>query len=61
MPQPLSAKLAFSIAEACDATSLGRTTIYAHIKTGRLKKVRVGHRTLIPATSLMALVEGGVA
>lgn len=49
-------KLAFSIREACEASSLGRTTIYKHIATGRLRAVRVGGRTVIPAESLHALV-----
>jgi excisionase family DNA binding protein len=53
-----SPKLAFSIREACSASSLGRTTIYKHIAAGRLKAVRVGGRTVIPAESLHALVGG---
>ena len=32
--------LAYSIKDACRATSLGRTTIYAHIAAGRLKAKR---------------------
>jgi excisionase family DNA binding protein len=55
MAQPNS-KLAFSIREACAATSLGRTTIYALIANHQLSVVRVGGRTLIPADSLHALV-----
>ncbi|MFD1195710.1 helix-turn-helix domain-containing protein [Seohaeicola saemankumensis] len=49
-------KLAYSIREACEASSLGRTTIYALIGAGKLQAVRVGGRTVIPATSLSALV-----
>ena len=51
-------KLAYSIKEACQVTSLGRTTIYSHISAQRLKAVRVGGRTLIPAASLHALIAG---
>ena len=51
-------KIAYSIKEACRASSLGRTTIYAHIAAGRLSVVRVGGRTIIPADSLLALVAG---
>lgn len=51
-------KLSFSIREACTASSLGRTTIYSHIASGRLKAVRIGRRTVIPAASLEALVNG---
>jgi excisionase family DNA binding protein len=51
-----SPKLAYSIREACSVSSLGKTTIYAHIKAGRLQAVRVGGRTVIPAESLKALL-----
>tara|TARA_R110000868_G_scaffold361248_1_gene623234 strand:+ start:2133 stop:2318 length:186 start_codon:yes stop_codon:yes gene_type:complete len=51
-------KVAYSIREACDATSLGRTTIYSHITAGRLRATRVGGRTIIPAEALHALIAG---
>jgi excisionase family DNA binding protein len=51
-------KLAYSVKEACHATSLGRTTIFAHIAANRLKAVRIGGRTVIPAESLHALIAG---
>jgi excisionase family DNA binding protein len=51
-------KLAYSIREACAASSLGRTTIYAHIAAGRLQAIRIGGRTVIPADSLHALIAG---
>lgn len=51
-------KVGYSIREACDATSLGRTTIYSHITTGRLRATRVGGRTIIPAEALQALIAG---
>lgn len=52
------AKLGYSIREACEASSLGRTTIYSHISTGRLRVTRIGGRTIIPAESLYALIAG---
>lgn len=51
-------KIAYSIREACQASSLGKTTLYSHIAAGRLKAKRVGGRTIIPAESLKALIEG---
>ncbi len=56
-PQPL----AYSIKDACAVSSLGRTTVYAHIAAGRLKAIRVGGRTLIPAGSLQDLLSGETA
>lgn len=52
-------KLAYSVREACAVSSLGRTTVYAHIAARRLKAVRIGGRTVIPAESLHALLAGG--
>jgi excisionase family DNA binding protein len=51
-------KLAYSIREACEASSLGKTTIYSLIAVGRLRTIRIGGRTIIPAESLHALLAG---
>lgn len=51
-------KIAYSIKEACRASSLGRTTLYAHIASKRLRAVRIGGRTVIPVESLQALLSG---
>lgn len=51
-------KIAYSIKEACKASSLSRTTIYSHIAAGRLRATRIGGRTIIPADSLHALIAG---
>jgi len=48
-------KISYSPAEAAAATALGLTTIYAMMKDGRLKRVKIGSRTLIPRSSLEAL------
>jgi excisionase family DNA binding protein len=51
-------KLAYSIREACEASSLGKTTIYSLIAASRLRAIRIGGRTVIPADSLSALLNG---
>lgn len=45
-------KLAYTIPEALYATGLGRTTLYALIGERKLRTIKVGARTLIPADSL---------
>jgi excisionase family DNA binding protein len=40
-------RLAYSVPELCQATSLGRSLIYEEIRNGRLKATKVGARTLI--------------
>ncbi len=53
-PEPL----AYSVADACLVSSIGRTRLYALIKEGRLESRKIGKRTIIPAASLRALIEG---
>lgn len=53
-PEPL----AYSVTEACRVTSIGRTRLYILIAEGRLEVRKIGRRTLIPAASLRALIEG---
>lgn len=51
-------KLAYSIKEVCRSSSLGRSTIYGHIASGKLQARRIGGRTVIPAESLHAFLAG---
>lgn len=53
-PEPL----AYSIADACKVSSIGKTRLYSLIAEGRLEARKIGKRTLIPAASLRALIEG---
>ena len=50
--------LAYSEADACRVSSIGKTRLYALAKEGRLEMRKIGGRTLIPAASLRALIEG---
>lgn len=54
--QPQLPRLVYTIREACQVSTLGRATIYNHINANRLRVVRVGGRTLIPADSLHELL-----
>ena len=45
-------KLAYGIADAVQATSVGRSFLYEEIKAKRLKVFKVGTRTLIAADDL---------
>lgn len=50
--------LAYSVADAIRVSSIGKTRLYALIKEGRLEARKIGKRTLIPAASLRALIDG---
>jgi excisionase family DNA binding protein len=47
-------KLAFGIAEAVQATNVGRSLLYEEIRAGKLKTFKVGNRTLIATDDLKA-------
>lgn len=51
-------KVGYSIRQVVQATSLSKSTVYNHIAAGRLRAVRVGGRTIIPAEALHALIDG---
>ena len=57
--KPPKTRLAYSLIEAAEATSLSRRTLEYLIKTGKLRAIKVGRRTLIPAKALERLVNGG--
>jgi excisionase family DNA binding protein len=50
--------LAYSVNDACRVSTLGKTRLYQLIAEGRLETRKIGKRTLIPASSLRALIAG---
>ena len=48
--------LATSVAQAAAALGLGRTSIYALIREGRLEAIKLGRRTLIKVESIHRLI-----
>jgi len=50
-------KPALSIAEFCEAVSIGRTRAYVEIKSGRLRVLKVGRRSLITVKEMHAWLQ----
>jgi excisionase family DNA binding protein len=54
---PFPQRLTCTIAEACQATGLGRTKIYSLISEGCIETVTIGRRRLVLVRSLFKLLE----
>jgi len=57
MNSPDNPKLAYSITEAAHAISIGRSKLYELIAANRIETRRIGRRVVIPAASLLRLLE----
>lgn len=54
---PFAHRLSCTIAEACEATGLGRTKLYELIGDGHLTTATVGRRCLVLVRSLLSLLQ----
>jgi excisionase family DNA binding protein len=50
-------RLAYNISEACQVARTGRTAVYEAIRTGQLRAVKRGRRTLILSIDLRRWLE----
>jgi len=58
---PFVHRLSCTIAEACEATGLGRTKLYELIGDGHLATTTVGRRRLVLVRSLLSLLLAGAS
>jgi excisionase family DNA binding protein len=56
---PFAQRLACTVAEACEATGLGRTKLYELMGEGKLDTTTVGRRRLVMVHALLTLLERG--
>jgi excisionase family DNA binding protein len=54
---PVEAKLAFTVEEAADLLSIGRSFFYELLAEGRIGVVRLGRRVIVPKTELQAFLD----
>jgi excisionase family DNA binding protein len=50
-------RMAVTIAEAARMTTLSRGSVRNHVRTGRIKAVKIGRRVLVPIASLQRLLQ----
>jgi len=51
-----TAPLAHKIPDACRRIGIGRTALYELIKTGEIRAIKIGSRTLIPEAELQRVI-----
>ena len=56
MIHELPVPLAHRIPDACHRIGVGRSTIYELIKSGEIRTIKIGARTLVPDTELQRLI-----
>jgi excisionase family DNA binding protein len=49
--------LAFTVAEACSAARIGRTSLYEAIRSGELRALKRGRRTIVLTNDLRRYLE----
>lgn len=60
-PPDLATAISYTIPDACAVTGIGSTKLYQLVAEEKIRLIKVGRRSLIPATDLRTLIEGGVA
>ena len=56
--EPTPIKLALTVPEACQRVGIGRSRLFEEMRTGRLRRKKVGSRTIILAADLDAWING---
>jgi excisionase family DNA binding protein len=55
---PFRERIRCTVAEACDATGIGRTKLYELIRLKQVAAKKIGRRTVILIPTLLAEIEG---
>jgi excisionase family DNA binding protein len=50
-------RAALTVADFCEALSIGKTLFYSEVKAGRIRILKLGTRTLVPSTEIDAFLK----
>jgi hypothetical protein len=52
-------KLAYSVKDFCDETSIGKTKFYGLVKAGKIRLTKIGSRSIVTGTEAARFLEEG--
>jgi excisionase family DNA binding protein len=55
---PIGAPLAFRVNPFCQRLGISRATLYKYVKLGKIRVIKIGGRTLVPAEEVQRLLSG---
>lgn len=58
-PQHVSSRAAYRPLELVPVLGLGRSTIYRLLRSGAIRSVKAGRRTVVPADAVAEFLKGG--
>jgi len=56
-----SEPLAYRVREFCDRIRISPSTFWKYVRAGKIRVIRIGGRTLVPANEVQRILRGEVA
>jgi excisionase family DNA binding protein len=54
-------RLSYRVGEFCRLVGICQSTFYNHVKSGRIRPIKLGKRTLVPASEVERILRGEAA
>jgi excisionase family DNA binding protein len=58
---PVDTRLAYRVKDFCERVGISSATFYKYVNLGRINPIKIGGRTLVPASEVERLLRDGTA